>query len=159
MAWYLYLIRCPQMRSFEFELKMHEIHFRLGLWPGLTTLPRPISRLGRDTSYPLDALGAWNSVSNFYRRFMVTLGKHTQQPRDALALVSDYSRNLKKRSSLMPYKPLWLGALPIYLTFVYSCLLLCVYRLQDDPPPGVSASPTENNIMLWNAIIFGSVWF
>ena len=29
------------------------------------------------------------------------------------------------------------------------------YRLQEDPPAGVSGAPTENNIMLWNAIIFG----
>lgn len=28
-------------------------------------------------------------------------------------------------------------------------------RLQEDPPTGVSAVPTNNNIMLWNAIIFG----
>lgn len=28
-------------------------------------------------------------------------------------------------------------------------------RLQEDPPQGVSAVPTNNNIMLWNAIIFG----
>jgi ubiquitin-protein ligase len=28
-------------------------------------------------------------------------------------------------------------------------------RLQDDPPTGVSAVPTNNNIMLWNAVIFG----
>ncbi|KXJ17453.1 ubiquitin-conjugating enzyme E2 A [Exaiptasia diaphana] len=28
-------------------------------------------------------------------------------------------------------------------------------KLQDDPPDGVSGAPTENNIMLWNAVIFG----
>jgi ubiquitin-conjugating enzyme E2 A len=28
-------------------------------------------------------------------------------------------------------------------------------RLQDDPPVGVSGAPTDNNIMLWNAVIFG----
>ena len=28
-------------------------------------------------------------------------------------------------------------------------------RLQEDPPAGVSGAPTENNIMLWNAVIFG----
>lgn len=33
-------------------------------------------------------------------------------------------------------------------------ILLC-FRLQDDPPAGVSGAPTENNIMLWNAVIFG----
>ena len=26
---------------------------------------------------------------------------------------------------------------------------------QEDPPAGVSGAPTENNIMLWNAVIFG----
>jgi len=28
-------------------------------------------------------------------------------------------------------------------------------KLQEDPPAGVSGAPTDNNIMLWNAIIFG----
>lgn len=28
-------------------------------------------------------------------------------------------------------------------------------RLQEDPPAGVSGAPTENNIMHWNAVIFG----
>eukprot|EP00039_Didymoeca_costata_P025128 m.12427 g.12427 ORF g.12427 m.12427 type:complete len:127 (-) comp4651_c0_seq1:24-404(-) len=28
-------------------------------------------------------------------------------------------------------------------------------NLKKDPPPGIMASPTENNIMLWNAVIFG----
>lgn len=28
-------------------------------------------------------------------------------------------------------------------------------RLQEDPPAGVSGAPTDNNIMLWNAVIFG----
>lgn len=30
-------------------------------------------------------------------------------------------------------------------------------RLQEDPPTGVSGAPSENNIMLWNAVIFGPV--
>ena len=30
-------------------------------------------------------------------------------------------------------------------------------RLQEDPPAGVSAAPTEDNIMIWDAVIFGSV--
>jgi hypothetical protein len=29
------------------------------------------------------------------------------------------------------------------------------FRLQEDPPAGVSGAPSENNIMLWNAVIFG----
>ena len=29
-------------------------------------------------------------------------------------------------------------------------------RLQSDPPSGVMAAPLETNIMLWNAVIFGS---
>lgn len=28
-------------------------------------------------------------------------------------------------------------------------------RLQEDPPAGVSGAPSENNIMVWNAVIFG----
>lgn len=29
------------------------------------------------------------------------------------------------------------------------------HRLQEDPPTGVSGAPTDNNIMIWNAVIFG----
>uniref|UniRef100_A0A8C3C005 UBC core domain-containing protein n=1 Tax=Cairina moschata TaxID=8855 RepID=A0A8C3C005_CAIMO len=28
-------------------------------------------------------------------------------------------------------------------------------QLQEDPPVGVSGAPSENNIMQWNAVIFG----
>ncbi|UYV73031.1 UBE2B [Cordylochernes scorpioides] len=28
-------------------------------------------------------------------------------------------------------------------------------RLQEDPPAGISGAPTDNNILLWNAVIFG----
>ncbi|KAG6467319.1 hypothetical protein ZIOFF_074876 [Zingiber officinale] len=28
-------------------------------------------------------------------------------------------------------------------------------RLQQDPPAGISDAPHDNNIMLWNAVIFG----
>lgn len=31
-------------------------------------------------------------------------------------------------------------------------------RLQQDPPAGISGAPEENNIMLWNAVIFGWVY-
>lgn len=34
-----------------------------------------------------------------------------------------------------------------------SCVCLC--RLQDDPPVGVSGAPTDNDILVWNAVIFG----
>ena len=30
-----------------------------------------------------------------------------------------------------------------------------MHSLQDDPPAGVMGAPTDNNIMLWNAVIFG----
>ena len=30
-------------------------------------------------------------------------------------------------------------------------------RLQHDPPAGISGAPQDNNIMLWNAVIFGLV--
>ncbi|TSM60523.1 Ubiquitin-conjugating enzyme E2 A [Bagarius yarrelli] len=29
------------------------------------------------------------------------------------------------------------------------------HGLQEDPPAGVSGAPSENNIMVWNAVIFG----
>lgn len=28
-------------------------------------------------------------------------------------------------------------------------------KLQNDPPSGVSGAPMDNNIMLWQAVIFG----
>lgn len=28
-------------------------------------------------------------------------------------------------------------------------------KIQEDPPSGVSGAPTEDNIMVWNAIVFG----
>ena len=31
-------------------------------------------------------------------------------------------------------------------------------RLQEDPPMGVSGAPGENNIMIWNAVIFGKLY-
>uniref|UniRef100_A0A6I8PCL1 Ubiquitin conjugating enzyme E2 B n=1 Tax=Ornithorhynchus anatinus TaxID=9258 RepID=A0A6I8PCL1_ORNAN len=31
--------------------------------------------------------------------------------------------------------------------------------LQEDPPVGVSGAPSENNIMQWNAVIFGFLFF
>lgn len=31
-------------------------------------------------------------------------------------------------------------------------------RLQQDPPAGISGAPQDNNIMLWNAVIFGLVF-
>lgn len=33
------------------------------------------------------------------------------------------------------------------------------FSLQEDPPAGVSGAPSENNIMVWNAVIFGFVPF
>ncbi|KAG6750810.1 hypothetical protein POTOM_045325 [Populus tomentosa] len=32
-------------------------------------------------------------------------------------------------------------------------------RLQQDPPAGISGAPQDNNIMLWNAVIFGYPFF
>ncbi|XP_003367063.1 putative ubiquitin--protein ligase [Trichinella spiralis] len=34
-------------------------------------------------------------------------------------------------------------------------ILLILFQLQDDPPSGVSGAPTEDNILIWQAIIFG----
>lgn len=34
-------------------------------------------------------------------------------------------------------------------------VIISYYRLQEDPPTGVSGAPTDNNIMIWNAVIFG----
>ena len=34
-------------------------------------------------------------------------------------------------------------------------------RLQNDPPAGVSGAPLDNNVMIWQAVIFGpddSIW-
>lgn len=37
----------------------------------------------------------------------------------------------------------------------FAYIILSSFRLQEDPPAGVSGAPTDNNIMLWNAVIFG----
>ncbi|CAH8567054.1 unnamed protein product [Heterobilharzia americana] len=34
-------------------------------------------------------------------------------------------------------------------------LLRDLKRLQSDPPPGICGSPVDDNVMVWNAIIFG----
>ncbi|TYI51796.1 hypothetical protein E1A91_D12G201700v1 [Gossypium mustelinum] len=34
-------------------------------------------------------------------------------------------------------------------------LMRDIKRLQQDPPAGISGAPQDNNIMLWNAVIFG----
>ncbi|MEE6479310.1 hypothetical protein FKM82_012214 [Ascaphus truei] len=51
-------------------------------------------------------------------------------------------------------------ALPSALTRAMSTparrrLMRDFKRLQEDPPVGVSGAPSENNIMVWNAVIFG----
>lgn len=28
-------------------------------------------------------------------------------------------------------------------------------RIQKDPPPGISAAPNENNVLVWHAVVFG----
>lgn len=37
----------------------------------------------------------------------------------------------------------------------FLSILYLDFRLQEDPPTGVSGAPTDNNIMIWNAVIFG----
>lgn len=39
--------------------------------------------------------------------------------------------------------------------FIKCIIFLLNSRLQEDPPTGVSGAPTDNNIMIWNAVIFG----
>ena len=41
------------------------------------------------------------------------------------------------------------------LLFIDFYILFHLHRLQEDPPAGVSGAPTDNNIMIWNAVIFG----
>ena len=36
---------------------------------------------------------------------------------------------------------------------IYDCM--CTALPVQDAPPGVSGSPAQDNIMLWNAVIFG----
>lgn len=42
-----------------------------------------------------------------------------------------------------------------YLIYMTCHSLFVILRLQEDPPVGVSGAPSENNIMQWNAVIFG----
>lgn len=46
---------------------------------------------------------------------------------------------------------------PLFLHSKVSVSFSVLPRLQEDPPTGVSGAPSENNIMLWNAVIFGWV--
>jgi len=46
------------------------------------------------------------------------------------------------------------NAVTVNTVNVISCC-----RLQEDPPAGVSGAPTDNNIMLWNAVIFGYAFY
>uniref|UniRef100_A0A286XP80 UBC core domain-containing protein n=1 Tax=Cavia porcellus TaxID=10141 RepID=A0A286XP80_CAVPO len=39
-------------------------------------------------------------------------------------------------------------------TPAWQHLMRCCKRLQEDPLAGVSGAPSENNIMVWNAVIF-----
>uniref|UniRef100_A0A8C0WCC3 UBC core domain-containing protein n=1 Tax=Castor canadensis TaxID=51338 RepID=A0A8C0WCC3_CASCN len=41
------------------------------------------------------------------------------------------------------------------LTLAWRRLMWDFKQLQEDPPVGVSGAPSENNIMQWNAVIFG----
>lgn len=45
--------------------------------------------------------------------------------------------------------------LPSLLRSHVLMLPVFICRLQEDPPTGVSGAPTDNNIMIWNAVIFG----
>jgi len=57
-----------------------------------------------------------------------------------------------KRRSLLPYKD---DSLSEMSTAARRRLMRDFKRLQEDPPAGVSGAPGENNIMVWNAVIFG----
>ena len=46
-------------------------------------------------------------------------------------------------------------SIPAMSTAARRRLMRDFKRLQEDPPAGVSGAPGENNIMLWNAVIFG----
>ena len=43
----------------------------------------------------------------------------------------------------------------IHIVYQYQIAFFVNARLQEDPPAGVNGAPTDNNIMLWNAVIFG----
>ena len=38
---------------------------------------------------------------------------------------------------------------------IVCCCVVCNFRLQNDPPSGVTGAPMDTNIMLWQAVIFG----
>ncbi|XP_063169895.1 ubiquitin-conjugating enzyme E2 A [Candoia aspera] len=61
--------------------------------------------------------------------------------------------------SLASFAPLvyewFITASPAMSTPARRRLMRDFKRLQEDPPAGVSGAPSENNIMVWNAVIFG----
>lgn len=50
-----------------------------------------------------------------------------------------------ERHTILGNPCIWHGVIDVSINF----------RLQEDPPTGVSGAPTDNNIMIWNAVIFG----
>lgn len=47
--------------------------------------------------------------------------------------------------------------IPVMTTPARRRLMRDFKRLQSEPPEGVSAYPSDNNILLWSALIFGYV--
>lgn len=45
----------------------------------------------------------------------------------------------------------------LVLVLVITCYsrFYYLYRLQKDPPAGISAAPTEDDFFVWKAVIFG----
>ncbi len=66
--------------------------------------------------------------------------------------LKDYKMSTPARRRLMrDFKRLQVVDVSVLLN---SCPASSI-MLQEDPPAGVSGAPGDNNIMLWNAVIFG----
>lgn len=68
-------------------------------------------------------------------------------------------RHQQQQQQLPPPPPLYLYLYPparlSMSTAARRRLMRDFRKLQNDPPSGVSGAPMDNNIMLWQAVIFG----
>jgi len=100
---------------------------------------------------------------------LIGLGKGTRAARGVLSTYGPTSACASKTirigggKKVLNYVIVSMVSLFLFYLFIYffthwKCNLFFspfFFRLQEDPPTGVSGAPTDNNIMIWNAVIFG----
>ncbi|KAH0449463.1 hypothetical protein IEQ34_020155 [Dendrobium chrysotoxum] len=120
-------------------------------------LPAPGSRLPSVSSSPFFPLA-------FVFRYRYHLHRHRSHLSSSFLLIS---RENEKRLASPETKIAGFPGRPLRIPFLAASaacrmstparkrLMRDFKRLQQDPPAGISGAPQDNNIMLWNAVIFG----